>query len=161
MTTRTPLSPHTLTLTATLQDLMTSLRAFLSSLTMTTACSSHPPASPSCGHGSTRRTSWILTVGLHGASETRLPTASMHIQHYKLCDISPGICLLSGRYDSFEGLRAEECGILNGCENGRCVRVREGYTCDCFDGYEFDLKKMACIGGRSDRQRFPSLFFPF
>ncbi|KAM7375743.1 hypothetical protein PAMP_005521 [Pampus punctatissimus] len=49
------------------------------------------------------------------------------------------------RYDGFEGLRAEECGILNGCENGRCVRVREGYTCDCFDGYELSLKKMACI----------------
>ncbi|KAF1374953.1 hypothetical protein PFLUV_G00234380 [Perca fluviatilis] len=49
------------------------------------------------------------------------------------------------RYDGFEGLRAEECGILNGCENGRCVRVREGYTCDCFDGYELDLSKMACI----------------
>ncbi|KAM8914978.1 latent-transforming growth factor beta-binding protein 2-like isoform 3-T3 [Spinachia spinachia] len=49
------------------------------------------------------------------------------------------------RYDGFEGLRAEECGILNGCENGRCVRVREGYTCDCFDGYELDLNKMACV----------------
>lgn len=49
------------------------------------------------------------------------------------------------RYDSFEGLRAEECGILNGCENGRCVRVREGYTCDCFDGYELDLSKMVCM----------------
>ncbi|XP_068194619.1 latent-transforming growth factor beta-binding protein 2-like isoform X2 [Antennarius striatus] len=49
------------------------------------------------------------------------------------------------RYEGFEGLRAEECGILNGCENGRCVRVREGYTCDCFDGYEFDIKKLACI----------------
>ncbi|XP_062379524.1 latent-transforming growth factor beta-binding protein 2-like [Sardina pilchardus] len=49
------------------------------------------------------------------------------------------------RYDSFEGLRAEECGVLNGCENGRCVRVREGYTCDCFDGYELDLTKMACM----------------
>lgn len=24
--------------------------------------------------------------------------------------------------------------------------MREGYTCDCFDGYEFDLSKMACIG---------------
>ncbi|XP_060790649.1 latent-transforming growth factor beta-binding protein 2-like isoform X2 [Neoarius graeffei] len=45
----------------------------------------------------------------------------------------------------FEGLQAEECGILNGCENGRCVRVREGYTCDCFDGYELNLSKMACI----------------
>ncbi|KAJ8366370.1 hypothetical protein AAFF_G00360860 [Aldrovandia affinis] len=51
----------------------------------------------------------------------------------------------SDRYDGFEGLQAEECGILNGCENGRCVRVREGYTCDCFDGYELDLAKMACI----------------
>ncbi|XP_037550929.1 latent-transforming growth factor beta-binding protein 2 [Nematolebias whitei] len=49
------------------------------------------------------------------------------------------------RYVSFEGLQAEECGILNGCENGRCVRVREGYTCDCFDGYELNLDKMACI----------------
>lgn len=55
-------------------------------------------------------------------------------------------CLLTDRYDSFEGLRAEECGVLNGCENGRCVRVREGYTCDCFDGYELDLTKMACMG---------------
>ncbi|CAN9502211.1 unnamed protein product [Ophioblennius macclurei] len=51
----------------------------------------------------------------------------------------------SERYDGFEGLRAEECGVLNGCENGRCVRVREGYTCDCFDGYELNLDKMACI----------------
>uniref|UniRef100_A0A3B1IHS0 Latent transforming growth factor beta binding protein 2 n=1 Tax=Astyanax mexicanus TaxID=7994 RepID=A0A3B1IHS0_ASTMX len=54
-------------------------------------------------------------------------------------------CSFVGRNEGFEGLRAEECGILNGCENGRCVRVREGYTCDCFDGYELDLSKMACI----------------
>lgn len=57
------------------------------------------------------------------------------------------IFVQSERYEGFEGLRAEECGILNGCENGRCVRVREGYTCDCLDGYELDLDKMACIGG--------------
>ncbi|XP_028250717.1 latent-transforming growth factor beta-binding protein 2-like [Parambassis ranga] len=48
-------------------------------------------------------------------------------------------------YGGFEGLRAEECGILNGCENGQCVRVEEGYTCDCFDGYKLNLDKMACI----------------
>ncbi|XP_026164540.1 latent-transforming growth factor beta-binding protein 1 isoform X2 [Mastacembelus armatus] len=48
-------------------------------------------------------------------------------------------------YKAFEGLRSEECGILNGCENGRCVRVHEGYTCDCFDGYTLDLSRMACI----------------
>lgn len=53
---------------------------------------------------------------------------------------------LSDHSAGFEGLQAEECGILNGCENGRCVRVREGYTCDCFDGYELNLSKMACIG---------------
>ncbi|XP_041828648.1 latent-transforming growth factor beta-binding protein 2-like [Melanotaenia boesemani] len=52
---------------------------------------------------------------------------------------------LTDRYEGFEGLQAEECGILNGCENGRCVRVREGYTCDCFDGYELNLDKMACV----------------
>uniref|UniRef100_G3NCA3 Latent transforming growth factor beta binding protein 1 n=1 Tax=Gasterosteus aculeatus aculeatus TaxID=481459 RepID=G3NCA3_GASAC len=49
------------------------------------------------------------------------------------------------RLKAFEGLRAEECGILNGCENGRCVRVQEGYTCDCFDGYTLDLSRMACV----------------
>nr|XP_054303867.1 latent-transforming growth factor beta-binding protein 2 isoform X1 [Pongo pygmaeus] len=45
----------------------------------------------------------------------------------------------------FEGLQAEECGILNGCENGRCVRVREGYTCDCFEGFQLDAAHMACV----------------
>ncbi|KAG9344603.1 hypothetical protein JZ751_011275 [Albula glossodonta] len=49
-------------------------------------------------------------------------------------------------YDTFEGLRADECGILNGCENGRCIRVPEGYTCDCFDGYTLDMSRMACTG---------------
>ncbi|XP_064316447.1 latent-transforming growth factor beta-binding protein 2 isoform X5 [Phalacrocorax carbo] len=51
----------------------------------------------------------------------------------------------TGLYEGFEGLQAEECGILNGCENGRCVRVREGYTCDCFDGFQLDLTRMACV----------------
>ncbi|XP_075782988.1 latent-transforming growth factor beta-binding protein 2 isoform X2 [Pelodiscus sinensis] len=51
----------------------------------------------------------------------------------------------TGHFDSFEGLQAEECGILNGCENGRCVRVREGYTCDCFDGFQLDMAHMACV----------------
>ncbi|KAF7704852.1 hypothetical protein HF521_021924 [Silurus meridionalis] len=50
-----------------------------------------------------------------------------------------------GRYEAFEGLRAEECGVLNGCENGRCVRVQKGYTCDCFDGYTLDMSRMACV----------------
>ncbi|XP_068997959.1 latent-transforming growth factor beta-binding protein 1 isoform X2 [Embiotoca jacksoni] len=48
-------------------------------------------------------------------------------------------------YKAFEGLQAEECGILNGCENGRCVRVQEGYTCDCLDGFTLDMSRMACI----------------
>nr|XP_009669183.1 PREDICTED: latent-transforming growth factor beta-binding protein 2 isoform X1 [Struthio camelus australis] len=51
----------------------------------------------------------------------------------------------TGRFEGFEGLQAEECGILNGCENGRCVRVREGYTCDCFDGFQLDMTRMACV----------------
>ncbi|KAK2092324.1 Latent-transforming growth factor beta-binding protein 1 [Saguinus oedipus] len=53
--------------------------------------------------------------------------------------------------NSFEELQAEECGILNGCENGRCVRVQEGYTCDCFDGYHLDTAKMTCVG-KNDQQ---------
>uniref|UniRef100_A0A672FJ44 Latent-transforming growth factor beta-binding protein 1 n=1 Tax=Salarias fasciatus TaxID=181472 RepID=A0A672FJ44_SALFA len=53
--------------------------------------------------------------------------------------------LVAAPVQEYEGLRAEECGILNGCENGRCVRVQEGYTCDCFDGYTLDLSRMACI----------------
>lgn len=52
----------------------------------------------------------------------------------------------AGFLNSFEELQAEECGILNGCENGRCVRVQEGYTCDCFDGYHLDMAKMTCVG---------------
>lgn len=55
-------------------------------------------------------------------------------------------CRPPGLYEGFEGLQAEECGILNGCENGRCVRVPEGYTCDCFDGYQLDMTLMACVG---------------
>uniref|UniRef100_A0A3Q3GP88 Latent transforming growth factor beta binding protein 1 n=1 Tax=Labrus bergylta TaxID=56723 RepID=A0A3Q3GP88_9LABR len=56
--------------------------------------------------------------------------------------------LVSPPMDSTPSLEqnfSEECGILNGCENGRCVRVQEGYTCDCFDGYTLDLSRMACI----------------
>uniref|UniRef100_A0A452HKU1 Latent transforming growth factor beta binding protein 2 n=1 Tax=Gopherus agassizii TaxID=38772 RepID=A0A452HKU1_9SAUR len=52
---------------------------------------------------------------------------------------------LPSQTGDFEGLQAEECGILNGCENGRCVRVREGYTCDCFDGFQLDMTHMACV----------------
>uniref|UniRef100_A0A3B5B1L6 Latent-transforming growth factor beta-binding protein 4-like n=1 Tax=Stegastes partitus TaxID=144197 RepID=A0A3B5B1L6_9TELE len=39
----------------------------------------------------------------------------------------------------------EDCGIVNGCENGRCIRVAEGYTCDCYQGYELDMTSMTCI----------------
>uniref|UniRef100_A0A4X2M4R0 Latent-transforming growth factor beta-binding protein 4 n=1 Tax=Vombatus ursinus TaxID=29139 RepID=A0A4X2M4R0_VOMUR len=51
----------------------------------------------------------------------------------------------AARYEPFEGLQAEECGILDGCNNGRCIRVPEGYTCDCFDGYRLDMARMACV----------------
>ncbi|KAK3570249.1 hypothetical protein QTP86_017124 [Hemibagrus guttatus] len=49
------------------------------------------------------------------------------------------------RYESFAGLPEDECGILRGCENGRCVRVGEGYTCDCYDGYQLDISSMTCL----------------
>ncbi|MEQ2212840.1 hypothetical protein XENOCAPTIV_005734, partial [Xenoophorus captivus] len=81
-----------------------------------------------------------------------LPTATTTFRNHPFVSLSydqagtsPNHWIPMQRFDSFEGLRAEECGILNGCENGRCVRVREGYTCDCFDGYELNMDKMACI----------------
>ncbi|KAM7412492.1 hypothetical protein PAMA_020054 [Pampus argenteus] len=50
------------------------------------------------------------------------------------------------RYESYASLStAEDCGILHGCENGRCIRVAEGYTCDCYQGYELDMTSMTCI----------------
>ncbi|TMS07714.1 Latent-transforming growth factor beta-binding protein 2 [Larimichthys crocea] len=50
------------------------------------------------------------------------------------------------RYESYAGLStAEDCGILHGCENGRCIRVAEGYTCDCYQGYGLDMTSMTCI----------------
>uniref|UniRef100_A0AAY4D5H5 Latent-transforming growth factor beta-binding protein 2 n=1 Tax=Denticeps clupeoides TaxID=299321 RepID=A0AAY4D5H5_9TELE len=49
------------------------------------------------------------------------------------------------RFESYEGLGADECGIVHGCENGRCIRVAEGYTCDCFTGYQLEMTSMACI----------------
>ncbi|XP_039986751.1 latent-transforming growth factor beta-binding protein 1-like [Xiphias gladius] len=50
------------------------------------------------------------------------------------------------QFDSYASLSAaEDCGILHGCENGRCIRVAEGYTCDCYQGYELDMTSMTCI----------------
>uniref|UniRef100_A0A3B4AZV1 Latent transforming growth factor beta binding protein 4 n=1 Tax=Periophthalmus magnuspinnatus TaxID=409849 RepID=A0A3B4AZV1_9GOBI len=46
----------------------------------------------------------------------------------------------SGRFEAVE----EDCGIVDGCVNGRCIRVAEGYTCDCYHGYELDLTAMTC-----------------
>ncbi|XP_039503316.1 latent-transforming growth factor beta-binding protein 4 isoform X1 [Pimephales promelas] len=49
------------------------------------------------------------------------------------------------RYDSYGSLSSEDCGIVQGCDNGRCIRVEEGYTCDCYDGYQLDITTMTCI----------------
>uniref|UniRef100_A0A4W3KIQ9 Latent-transforming growth factor beta-binding protein 1 n=1 Tax=Callorhinchus milii TaxID=7868 RepID=A0A4W3KIQ9_CALMI len=59
------------------------------------------------------------------------------VYNCSLCSTDP--------FQSFEGLQADECGILKGCENGRCVRVQEGYTCDCYDGYQLEMIKMECV----------------
>ncbi|XP_057695307.1 latent-transforming growth factor beta-binding protein 4-like [Corythoichthys intestinalis] len=54
--------------------------------------------------------------------------------------------LYERRYDAYAGLSAaEDCGILDGCENGTCIRVDEGYTCDCYHGYRLDAATMTCI----------------
>uniref|UniRef100_A0A3P9LCR1 Latent transforming growth factor beta binding protein 1 n=1 Tax=Oryzias latipes TaxID=8090 RepID=A0A3P9LCR1_ORYLA len=74
-------------------------------------------------------------TGTHTYGEEGEQTCLCCIQHEHI---------LSQRIDNGEE-KSSECGILNGCENGRCVRVQEGYTCDCFDGYTLDLSRMACV----------------
>uniref|UniRef100_A0A8D0H4Q3 Latent transforming growth factor beta binding protein 4 n=1 Tax=Sphenodon punctatus TaxID=8508 RepID=A0A8D0H4Q3_SPHPU len=51
----------------------------------------------------------------------------------------------TGRSEGFGDLQAEECGILSGCENGRCVRVPDGFTCDCHEGYRLDPARMTYV----------------
>lgn len=62
-------------------------------------------------------------------------------------------CCPAGRYESAGLSTAEDCGILHGCENGRCIRVAEGYTCDCYQGYELDMTTMTCIGTCPDGEK--------
>uniref|UniRef100_A0A670ZRB2 Latent transforming growth factor beta binding protein 4 n=1 Tax=Pseudonaja textilis TaxID=8673 RepID=A0A670ZRB2_PSETE len=52
--------------------------------------------------------------------------------------------LSPGRFGGSRGLPAEECGILSGCENGRCIQVADGFTCFCNEGYRLDPTHMAC-----------------
>ncbi|XP_048348819.1 latent-transforming growth factor beta-binding protein 4 isoform X3 [Sphaerodactylus townsendi] len=47
--------------------------------------------------------------------------------------------------EEFGAPHAEECGILSGCDNGRCVRVADGFTCLCHEGYRLDPTRMACL----------------
>lgn len=81
------------------------------------------PEAPTLGHSG--------RVGGWGNEETKAPF--------------PGLST-DALAEPYEGLEAEECGILDGCAHGRCVRVPEGFTCDCFDGYRLDITRMACVG---------------
>eukprot|EP00062_Callorhinchus_milii_P013290 gi/632961229/ref/XP_007896640.1/ PREDICTED: latent-transforming growth factor beta-binding protein 1 isoform X2 [Callorhinchus milii] len=65
--------------------------------------------------------------------------------HHSVPGLLPLFANEGNPFQSFEGLQADECGILKGCENGRCVRVQEGYTCDCYDGYQLEMIKMECV----------------
>ncbi|XP_019723478.1 latent-transforming growth factor beta-binding protein 4 isoform X1 [Hippocampus comes] len=54
--------------------------------------------------------------------------------------------LYERRYDAYAGLSAaDDCGIVDGCRNGTCIRLDEGYTCDCYHGYRLDATTMTCI----------------
>lgn len=35
------------------------------------------------------------------------------------------------------------------------MRVQEGYTCDCFEGFQLDMAQMACVGKFSLRVAMP------
>uniref|UniRef100_A0A8V0Y7C6 Latent transforming growth factor beta binding protein 4 n=1 Tax=Gallus gallus TaxID=9031 RepID=A0A8V0Y7C6_CHICK len=44
-----------------------------------------------------------------------------------------------------DALPPEQCGVLSGCENGRCVRIPRGFTCICNPGFRLHRARMACI----------------
>uniref|UniRef100_UPI00358E562C uncharacterized protein isoform X2 n=1 Tax=Myxine glutinosa TaxID=7769 RepID=UPI00358E562C len=50
---------------------------------------------------------------------------------------------------------ADECGVLSGCENGRCIRVQHGYTCQCHEGYRLHTARMACLDVDECEQKPP------
>ncbi|XP_074873830.1 latent-transforming growth factor beta-binding protein 4 isoform X2 [Carettochelys insculpta] len=61
-----------------------------------------------------------------------------------------------------EGLPAEECGVLHGCANGRCVRVPQGFTCHCDPGFRLDTAHLTCldIDECAEAEGSPSLCLP-
>lgn len=66
------------------------------------------------------------------------------------CGVRPICVCFAGRYDAYAGLSAaDDCGIVDGCRNGTCIRLDEGYTCDCYHGYQLDATTMTCIGEMS------------
>uniref|UniRef100_A0A3B3IKR5 Latent transforming growth factor beta binding protein 1 n=1 Tax=Oryzias latipes TaxID=8090 RepID=A0A3B3IKR5_ORYLA len=99
--------------------------------------------------GNNRKITYTECCCLHGEAWgmdcALCPPRNTDLLLHVTVDFKDASMLVRGKPVPFEGLLAEECGILNGCENGRCVRVQEGYTCDCFDGYTLDLSRMACV----------------
>lgn len=92
--------------------------------------------------------------GPYGESEAPVPPGPSTRWRYRSRDPrgsfpepeeAPGGGYAGALAGPYEGLEAEECGILDGCAHGRCVRVPEGFTCDCFDGYRLDMTRMACV----------------
>uniref|UniRef100_A0A671QWJ3 Latent-transforming growth factor beta-binding protein 4-like n=1 Tax=Sinocyclocheilus anshuiensis TaxID=1608454 RepID=A0A671QWJ3_9TELE len=85
---------------------------------------------------------WGLQCALCPRRDEGTHTHNTHTHNTISCVVP--VCVL-GRYESYGSLSSEECGIVHGCENGRCIRVEEGYTCDCYDGYQLDITSMTCI----------------
>ncbi|XP_040977647.1 latent-transforming growth factor beta-binding protein 4-like isoform X6 [Aquila chrysaetos chrysaetos] len=50
-----------------------------------------------------------------------------------------------GEDEEEEDAGEEECGVLSGCQHGRCVRVPDGFTCDCDPGYRLDPARLDCV----------------
>ncbi|XP_051900341.1 LOW QUALITY PROTEIN: latent-transforming growth factor beta-binding protein 1-like [Pristis pectinata] len=60
--------------------------------------------------------------------------------------VRPRLVSSNEEYDTqYQQYNSLQCGILNGCENGKCIRVPEGFTCDCDAGYRLDMTKMTCV----------------
>ncbi|XP_032870292.1 latent-transforming growth factor beta-binding protein 4-like isoform X1 [Amblyraja radiata] len=93
-------------------------------------------------HGSSRPRPWSPPAG----PSSRTVRYSLAGQRLPETRLQPRRS--SGRHDRrsrFPSVRADECGVLSGCENGRCIRIPAGFTCDCDPGYTLHIARMTCV----------------
>ncbi|XP_077996106.1 latent-transforming growth factor beta-binding protein 3-like isoform X2 [Glandiceps talaboti] len=92
--------------------------------------------------------------GVGWGLECRLCPLPNSKEHESLCaDFEPKESLRSGLRETKSSIVASrsdgqelelDCGFVDGCVNGRCVKVNKGYTCDCYRGFQLVEDSNTC-----------------